>query len=72
MKKKEYRYNEKFVERTNTCFNYILYVSREEIEDELEREKLLDYVSKYFRGFAQKKISLENLRKIVELIEEAE
>ena len=37
-----------------------------------EREKLLDCVSNYFRDFGEKKISLENLRKIVELIKEAE
>lgn len=70
--KREYGYNGKFVEKTNTCVDYILHVSREEIEDELEREKLLDYVSNYFRDFGEKRVSLENLRKIVELIKETE
>lgn len=61
-------YNDRFVEKTNTCVDYVLYANRKEIEYELERKRLLFSISEYFRGFGEKNISLENLRKIAELI----
>lgn len=66
--KREHGYSDKFVEKTNTCVDYILYGSRKEIEDEIERERLLCSISNYFRGYGEKKVSLENLRLIAEMI----
>lgn len=65
---KESGYNGQFVEKTNTCVNYIMYESREAIENDLERESLLRKVSNYFNSYGEKKISLESLRIIAELI----
>lgn len=66
--KRERGWNDRFVEKTDTCVNYIMFADRKDIDDEMEREKLLASVSEYFRGYGEKKISLENLRKIAELI----
>lgn len=66
--KRECGWNDRFIEKTDTCVNYVMFVDRKDIDDEIEREKLLSFVSEYFRGYGEKKISLENLRKIAELI----
>lgn len=66
--KRDFGYNGRFVEKTVYCVDYILFASRKEIEDEIEREKLLDSISAYFRKYGDKNISLESLRKIAELI----
>ena len=66
--KRECGWNDRFVEKTDYSVNYVMYTDRQEIEEEFERERLLDFVLAYFRGYGEKKISLENLRKIAELI----
>lgn len=68
--KRECGWNDRFVEKTDVCVNYVMFYDRKDIDDEIEREKLLASVSEYFRGYGEKKISLENLRKIAELIKE--
>lgn len=70
--KRESGWNDNFVEKTDYCVNYIMFANRKELEDELERKRLMDTVSSFFRGYGEKKISLENLRKIAELINETE
>lgn len=66
--KREHGYRNMFIEKTDICVNFILYGSKKEIEDELEHEKLLCSISNYFRGYGEKKVSLENLRLIAEMI----
>lgn len=68
--KGNYGWNDRFIEKTDCCVDYVMFANRKEIEDEFERERLLAFVSEYFRGYGEKKISLENLRKIAELIKE--
>lgn len=69
--KRENGYNGRFVQKTDCSVNYVLYADRREIEEEFERKELLGTISEYFRGFGDKKISLESLRKIAGLIKEA-
>lgn len=61
----------RFVQKTDCCVNYILYETRQEIEDEHERERLriniCNMLSDYRTG---KKISLEQLRKIKSILDE--
>ena len=70
--KSERGYKDKFVERTNVCVDYVMYADKKDIENEIEREELLSSISAFFRGYGKKNISLENLRKISELIGKTE
>lgn len=57
-----------FVEKTNYSINYTIYNTREEIENKHERRQLFKEISEIFR-FGTKKVTLEQLRKIKEILE---
>lgn len=69
--KREYGYSEKIVQKTDCCVDYILYVSKTELEEELERRTLIDEISIEFRSYGRKdKFSLDQLRRIKAIISE--
>ena len=71
--KRQYGYSGSFVEKTNCCVDYILYASKDELEDEIEHMRLYNDISKAFRGYgSQNNFSLEQLRKIKAIISESE
>lgn len=71
--KRQYGYSESFVEKTNCCVDYILYASKDELEDEIEHMRLYNDISQVFRGYgSQNNFSLEQLRKIKAIISESE
>lgn len=66
----EYRENYKrFVEKTNRCVDYILYTTRQEIEEKHEKNRLFREIEQWLRYGSQKDISLEWLRAIHEILE---
>lgn len=65
----EYRDTHKrFVEKTDYCVNYILYVTRQEIEEKHEKSRLFREIRERFGYGSQKDISLEKLRLIYEIL----
>lgn len=69
--KREYGYSEKIVQKTDYCVDYILYPSKKELEEEIEREELSGEISSIFRSFARKEsFSLDQLRRIKAIISE--
>lgn len=70
----EYKENSKrFVQKTDCCVNYILYPTRQEIERKFEKSKLLNEVETFFRDWSKpKKLSIEQLKRIKEILEEKE
>lgn len=61
----------KFVEKTDCCVDYILYLTRHEIEEKHEKNRLLDEVGVFFRDWSKpKKLSIEQLKRIKEILEE--
>lgn len=66
----EYRENYKrFVEKTDCCVDYILYLTRQEIEEKHEKSRLFREIEQRFRYGSQKDISLEQLRAIHGILE---
>lgn len=70
----EYRENYKrFVEKTDCCVDYILYETREELKRKFEKSKLLNEVESFFRDCSKpKNLSIEQLKRIKEILEEKE
>lgn len=68
----EYKENYgRFVEKTNYCIDYALYLTRQEIEDKQEKSRIFKEVSEVFRGFgAERNITLEQLRRIKKILNE--
>ncbi len=67
----EYRDNYKrFVQKTDCCVDYILYTTRQEIDEKHEKNRLFREIEERFRYGSQKDISLEQLRAIHEILEE--
>ena len=63
----------RFVQKTNYCVDYIIYATRQEIEDKHERSRLYNEISEVFRGYsASENLTLEQLRKIKEILRESE
>lgn len=63
-------YNERFVEKTAYYSkNYILYTTRQEIEEKHEKSRLFQEIEQRFRYGSQKDISLEQLRTIHGILE---
>ena len=66
----EYRENYKrFVEKTDCCVDYILYLTRQEIEEKNEKSRLFKEIEQRFRYGSQRDISLEQLRAIHGILE---
>lgn len=65
----EYRESYKrFVQKTDCCVDYILYLERHEIEEKHEKDRLFWEIEDLFRYSSQKDISLEQLRAIHEIL----
>lgn len=63
----------RFVQKTKCCVNYVLYATRQEIEDKHERNRLYDEISEAFRGYGTSRdLTLEQLRKIKEILKQKE
>lgn len=61
----EWRENYKrFVQKTDCCVDYILYLERHEIEEKHEKDRLFWEIEDRFRYSSQRDISLEQLRAI--------
>lgn len=70
----EYRdsYN-RFVEKTDRSVDYILYATKQELEIKFEKEKLLNEIGSFFRDWNKpKNLSIEQLKRIKEVLEEKE
>lgn len=71
-----FEYREKygrFFKKTNHSIDYIIYETREEIERKFEKSKLLNEVESFFRDWSKpKKLSIEQLKRIKEILEEKE
>lgn len=66
----EYRENYKrFVEKTDCCVDYILYLTRQEIEEKQEKIRLFREIEQRFRCGSQRDIPLEQLRAIHRILE---
>lgn len=66
----EYRENYKrFVEKTDCCVDYILYLTRQEIEEKHEKSRLFREIEQRFSYGSQRDISLEQLRAIHGILE---
>lgn len=59
----------RFVEKTRCSVNYILYLTRQEIEEKHEKTRLFQEIEHRFRYGSQKDISLEQLRAIHGILE---
>lgn len=67
----EYRDSYKrFVEKTDYCVDYIIYTTRQEIEEKHEKSRLFQEIEQRFRYGSQKDISLEQLRAIDNILRE--
>lgn len=66
----EYRENYGgFVQKTDRCVDYILYLTRQEIEEKHDKSRLFMEVEQRFRYGSQRDISLEQLRAIYGILE---
>ena len=66
-------YTGKFNQKTNYCVDYILYLNRQEIEDENEQSELWKKIADVFRRYGiNYKVSLEQLRRINAILKESE
>lgn len=66
----EYRENYKrFVEKTDCCVDYIIYLTKQEIEEKHEKSRLFREIEQRFRYGSQRDISLEQLRAIHGILE---
>jgi len=65
-------YNERFVEKSVYCEkNYVLYTTRQEIEEKQEKSRLFQEIEQRFRYGSQRDISLEKLRAIHGVLDES-
>lgn len=71
-----FEYNDcygRFVQKTDYCVDYILYETKEELERKFEKTKLLNEVESFFRDWSKpKNLSIEQLKRIKEILEEKE
>lgn len=58
-----------FVQKTAHSINYVLYPTRQEIEEKHEKIRLFREIERWFRYGSQKDISLEQLRAIHGILE---
>lgn len=66
----EYRENYgRFVQKTDYSVNYILYLTRQEIEEKHEKNRLFQEIEQRFSYGSQRDISLEQLRSIHGILE---
>lgn len=68
----EYRdsYN-RFVQKTDYCVDYVIYLARQEIERKIEKSKLLNEIESFFRDWNKpKNLSIEQLKRIKEILAE--
>lgn len=56
--------NGRFEEKTDYCINYVLYPTRQEIEEKQEKSSLFQEIEQRFRYGSQRDIPLEQLRAI--------
>ena len=68
--KRGYGYEDRFVEKTNYCVDYIMYETEQEIRDEMEKYKICRDVQLFFDRFNKNKLTLEQLRSIKKIIDE--
>ena len=61
-----------FVQKTEYVVDYLLYASKADIEEKMEYEELSSTITGIFRHGSNKRLSLEQLRKIKEIIESEE
>lgn len=67
----EYRENYKrFVVKTDCCVDYIIYLTKQEIEEKHEKSRLFREIEQRFRCGSQKDISLGQLRAIDNILRE--
>ncbi len=60
-----------FVQKTVYSINYILYLTRQEIEEKREKNMLLNGIEKFFRDWSKpEKLSIGQLKRIKEILEE--
>lgn len=62
----------RFVQKTDYCVNYIIYLTRQEIEEKHEKSRLFREIEERFRYGSQRDISLEQLRAIHGILEGVE
>lgn len=68
----EYRENYgRFVQKTDCCVNYIIYLTKQEIEEKHEKSRLFREIEQRFRSGSQRDISLEQLRAIHGILDES-
>lgn len=60
---------DRFVEKTDCCVDYILYSTRQEIEEKHEKSILFREIEQRFRYGSKRDISLEQLRAIHGILE---
>lgn len=67
-----FEYNDcdgRFEEKTDYCINYVLYLTRREIEEKQEKSRLFQEIEQRFGYGSQRDISLEQLRAIRGILE---
>ena len=72
VRKRLFKYKEnygRFVQKTDGCVDYILYLTRQEIEEKHEKSRLFQEIEQRFRYGSQRDISLEQLRAIHGILE---
>lgn len=68
---KDGRYGNQWFQKTDYCVDYILYATKKELEDKLEKEQIFDEVYGFFRRYdAIGKITLEQLKEIKRILSE--
>lgn len=66
----EYKENcKRFVQKTNYCVDYILYLTRQEIEENHEKNRIFREIKHWFSCNSKRDISLEQLRAIQGILE---
>lgn len=67
-----FEYNDcdgRFEEKTDYCINYVMYLTRQEIEEKHEKNRLFREIEQRFRYGSQRDVSLGQLRAIHEILE---
>ena len=68
--KRGYGYEDRFVEKTNYCVDYIMYETEQYIRDEMEKDKIYKNIQMFFDRFNKNKLTLEQLKGIKRIIDE--
>ena len=68
--KRGYGYEDRFVEKTDYCVDYIMYETEKEIRDEMEKDEIYRDIRLFFDSFNKSKLTLEQLRSIKKIIDE--